>query len=102
MKIKKGDQIKVISGKDLGKRGKVLRCLPTENKAVVEGVNIIKKHRRPKRKNEKGERVILPMPISISNIQLICPKCNKPVRIGYKFLGDKKVRICKKCQSELD
>lgn len=103
MKIKKADQVKVLSGKDRGKKGKVLRCLPEIGKIVVEKVNVVKKHQKPKRQSEKGERISLPMPINISNVQLICPKCNKPTRIGYKKLEKgKKTRVCKKCQVEID
>ncbi len=102
MKIKTGDQVKILSGKDRGKKGKVMRCLPQSFQIVVEKVNIVKKHRKPKRRNEKGERISLPMPIDISNAQLICPKCNKPARIGYKKLKNGKIRICKKCQAEID
>ena len=99
MKIKKGDTIKIICGKDLGKTGKVLRILPEKGKAVVEGLNLKIKHVRPKKEREKGQRISFPAPINISNLMLVCSKCQKATRVGYKILGDgKKVRICKKCK----
>ncbi len=101
MKIRKGDQVKIISGKDRGKQGNVLRVFPNENKILVEGVNLSKKHRKAKGKNAKGERVVLPMPIDTSNAQMICSGCSKPTRVGLKEVGEKKVRVCKKCQKEL-
>jgi large subunit ribosomal protein L24 len=99
MKIKKGDLVLVISGKYRGKKGKVLRALPKENKVVVEGVNLVKKHLKPRSGREKGEIVTIFAPISVSNVKLLCPNCQKPTRIGFKFENGKKVRICKKCQS---
>jgi len=102
MKIKKGDQVKIISGKDRGKTGKVLRVFPKGNKIVVEKVNIVKKHQKPKREGEKGERISRPMPIDMSNAQLICPKCGKPTRIGYKITEKgKKFPVCRKCKEEI-
>jgi len=101
MKIKKGDQVVVIKGKDRGKKAKVLRGFPKENKVLVEGVNIRKVHKRPKREGEKGQVVEIPTPINVSKVKLICPKCGKPTTIGYKRTGNEKYRICKKCQKEL-
>lgn len=101
MKIKKGDTVKILSGKDRGKNGKVLRMVPSENKAVVEGVNLAKKHKKATKRGEKGQRITIPMPINVSNLQLVCPKCGKPTRVGYKVTEDKKHRICKKCNTEL-
>ncbi len=97
MKLKKGDQVLIISGKDRGKKGKILRALPKERRIVVEGVNLVKKHQRPRRRREKGEIVEMPVPIDVSNVKLICPKCKKAVRVGYKIIKDNKYRICKKC-----
>jgi len=99
MKIKKGDQILVISGKDRGKKGKVIESLPKENRIVVENINLRKKHNRPKRSNEKGQIVELPVPFSVSNVKLICGKCGRAVRAGYRVEGKKKHRICKKCEA---
>lgn len=101
MKIKKNDIVKMLAGKDSGKTGKVLRAFPTEEKVVVEGLNIFKKHTRPKKEGEKGQRVEAPRKITVSNVALLCPKCNKTTRVGYKKTGDKKYRVCKKCQAEI-
>jgi large subunit ribosomal protein L24 len=101
MKIKKNDQIKISTGKDKGKTGKVLRIFPEENKLLAEGLNLVKKHVRPRREGEKGQRVEVPGKIDVSNVMLVCPKCGKASRVGYKQVGDKKVRVCKKCSGEI-
>jgi large subunit ribosomal protein L24 len=107
MKIIKGDNVLVICGKDRAKTGKVLRAFPKKGRILVEGVNIAKKNQRPRRQGEKGQIVSLPKPIDISNAKLICPKCAKPTRVGYKEIEGKKagqkqsVRVCKKCQAEI-
>lgn len=101
MKIKKGDQVKIIAGKDKGKSGKVLRVFREEKKITAEGLNIVKKHSRPRREGEKGQRIEVPGKINVSNVMLICPKCGKPARVGYKKTDAGKFRICKKCQSEI-
>ncbi len=102
MKIKKGDNVIVITGKDKGRKGKVLRVLPKEGKIVVENINRIIKHIRPKKQGEKGQRVEMSVPFNISNVKLICPKCGKPTRAGYRILDKNKVRICKKCKEIVD
>ncbi len=101
MKIKKGDLVLVILGKDRGRKGKVLKAFPKERKVLVEGVNLIKKHQRPKRTGEKGQIIQLPKPIDVSNVKLICPKCGKATRVGYKIIAKNKFRICKKCSQEI-
>lgn len=101
MKIKKNDTVLIISGKYRGKRGKVLRIFPKEMKILVEGINLVKKHRKPKKEGEKGEIVTLPTPINLSNAQLICPKCSKITRAGYKIVGNTKYRVCKKCNQAI-
>jgi len=101
MKIHKNDQVLIISGKDRGKKGKVLAVFPKEAAVVVEGSNIRKKHVKPKRSGEKGQVVETPAPIAVSNVKLICPKCGKLTRVGYKLVEDKKYRICKKCGGEI-
>jgi large subunit ribosomal protein L24 len=101
MKIKKNDTILIIAGKDKGKKGKVLESLPKENKIVVEGLNLTKKHQRPRRQGEKGQIVEIPRPLNISNTKLVCPKCGQGTRIGYKIVGKEKFRMCKKCDSEI-
>jgi len=101
MKIKKDDTVLIISGKDRGKKGKVLRVFPKEKRILVEGVNIIKKNQKPRKTGEKGQIVQLPKPIDISNAKLICPKCQKATRIGYKIFENKKYLFCKKCGQEI-
>lgn len=101
MKIKKEDQIKVISGKDRGKTGKVLRVLPKDNKLVVEKINMLKKHIRPRKEGEKGQIVEVAVPMDVSNVILVCVHCGKPARVGYKIEGEKKIRFCKKCKAEI-
>jgi len=98
MKIKKGDIVKILKGKDNGKSGKIIKVLPKENKVVIEGLNLYKKHVRPKKQNEKGQIVEVPRPINISNVMLICPLCQKPTRVSFVQINSKKLRKCKKCQ----
>ncbi len=102
MKIIKGDNVKVLSGKSRGKTGKILEVHTKNDKVVVEGVNMQKKNVRPKREGEKGQIVEFNAPIHISNVQLVCPKCSKPTRIGFvrSDKGDK-TRICRKCETAL-
>ncbi len=97
MRIKKGDQVKILAGKDRGKTGNVLRVIPDEERVVVENINVHKKHTGPRRSGEKGQIIQAPAPIHISNIALICTKCGKPTRVGFRFEETKKVRYCKKC-----
>ena len=99
-KIKKNDLVRMLSGKDRGKTGKVLRVFPSENKVIVEGLNMIKKHTRPRREGEKGQRVEVPRKVFTSNVMLVCPKCSKASRVGYKKTGREKMRICRKCKGE--
>ena len=101
MRIKNGDNVFIKAGKDKGRKGKVIKALPKEGKIVVEGINIIKKHVRPKKQGEKGQVVHIPSPFDISNVLIICDKCGKAVRVGYKTVENKKVRICKKCSAEI-
>lgn len=102
MKIKKNDNVLVIKGKDRNKTGKVLGILPEKGRAVVGGVNIIKRHQRPKKAGQKGQILSVEAPLRIENIMIICPKCGASVRIGYKKLeSGEKVRICKKCNQEI-
>ncbi len=102
-KIKVNDKVAVLTGKNKGKKGKVIQVLPTMDKAVVEGVNIMYKHLKPKSKGEKGQRIQFNGPLTLSNLALICPKCNKVVKTGIKVSENKnKVRFCKKCQEIID
>ena len=101
MKIKKNDQVLIISGKDKGKKGKVLGVFPEAQKITVENLNLAKKHRRARRQGEKGQVVEIARPLAISNVKLICPKCGQAARIGYKITEAGKLRICKKCEQEI-
>lgn len=101
MKLRKSDLVLVISGDDRLKKGKIVKVLPAENKVLVEGVNIIKKHVKPKRNGEKGQIVQIAKPISISKVKLICPKCNAVSRVGYAVNAENKNRVCKKCGQEI-
>lgn len=107
MKIKKNDKVKIISGKDKGKTGKVLQIFADKNRASVEGINLLIKHLRAQRRGEKGQRIEFPAPINVSNLSIICPKCNKDTRIGYEIVkkedgSTKKFRKCKKCNEVID
>jgi large subunit ribosomal protein L24 len=96
MNIKKGDQVLVISGKDRGRKGKVIEALPKQTRVIIENINLRKKHVRPKKSGEKGQIVELPGPLNVSDVKIICPKCNKASRVGHKLEGKKKYRICGK------
>lgn len=106
MNIKKGDKVKILTGKDKGKTGKVLQVLPSRERASIEGLNLLIKHLRPRRQGEKGQKIEFPAPVDLSDIMLVCPKCDKPMRPGYQIIdmagGKKKVRICKKCKQVID
>jgi len=101
MKIHKDDQVLIISGKDKGRKGKVIEALPKEARIIIENINLRKKHVKPKKSGEKGQIVELPGPLNVSDVKIICPKCNKAARIGYKLENKKKYRICKKCNQEI-
>lgn len=101
MKVKKGDNVLVIAGKDRGRTGKIIRSLPKEGKILIEGVNLKKKHMRPKKQGEKGQIIDIPAPLDSSNIKIICPKCGKAARIGYSVKNKEKYRICKKCKQAI-
>ena len=97
MKIKKGDTVQVLSGKDKGKKGEVLEIIPKDSKVVVKGVNVRKKHIKPRKQGEEGGIISIECAIDSSKVNVVCSKCGKSARIGYKTEKDKKVRICKKC-----
>ena len=102
LKIKKGDTVQVIKGKDRGKKGKVLRISPDENRTIVEGLNLIKKHRRKTREDQQGGIVSIEAPINISNLMLLCKNCNRAVRVGFTLLKDgTKSRFCKSCKEAI-
>lgn len=101
MKFKKGDTVKITTGKDAGKTGKVIHVDSKAGKIVVEGANIFKKHAKPRTQNEKGQIVNVPRPLNASNALIVCPSCHKTTRIGTRIEGAKKERICKKCKANL-
>ena len=101
MNIKKNDTVIVLSGKDKGVKGKVLTAMPKENKVIVEKVNVVSRHTKPRKQGEQGGILQKEAPIYACKVQKVCPKCNKPTRIGHKVEGDKKVRICRKCGAEI-
>ena len=102
--IRRNDNVVVTTGKDRGKRGRVLKVLPERNRLVIEGVNFVKRHTRPNpQRSIKGGVVEREAPLHASNVQLICPECGKPTRIGRRVIGDgRKVRICRKCEGVVD
>jgi large subunit ribosomal protein L24 len=102
--IRKNDNVLVVTGKDRGKRGRVLKVLPEKNRLIVEGVNVIKRHTKPNPgKNVKGGIVEREASVHASNVQLVCPECGAQTRLGRKVLGDgRKVRICRKCEGVVD
>jgi len=98
-KIKKGDTVQAIKGKDRGKKGKVITVFPERNKALVEGINLVKKHRRKTQQDQQGGIVSIAAPINLSNLSIFCKHCNRPTRIGFSILKDgTKSRICKACK----
>ena len=102
--VRKNDSVVIITGKDRGKRGRVLKILPAKNRVVVEGVNVIKRHTKPNpQKQIKCGVVEREAPLHASNVQIVCPECGKATRVGRKILGDgRKVRICRKCEGVVD
>lgn len=101
MKIKKGDKVMMMGGKDSGKTGKVLSVDTKTGKAMVEGLNMFKKSVRPRKQGEKGQVISVPQAITMSKINIICSSCGKPTRIGYKLESKSKIRICKKCNASI-
>jgi large subunit ribosomal protein L24 len=110
MKIRAGDTVEVITGKDAGRRGRVLEAIPTEGRVIVEGRNIAKKHSRPRPvRGSRGAQMTpggvidLEQAIEVSNVMLVCPSCNKPTRVGAGTLSDgSKIRVCKKCGGQIE
>jgi large subunit ribosomal protein L24 len=101
MKLKKGDNVIIIAGKDKGKKGKIIHVFPQKERIVVEGLNMVKKHQRPKKSGEKGQTINRPMPLHVSNAMIVDPKTEKGSRIGKKKVGDKMVRIARKSNQEI-
>ena len=101
--IKKNDTVKVIAGRESGKTGRVYRVMPDEDRVLVEKLNIVKRHTRPNAVNRQGGIVEKEAPIHVSNVMVVCTKCNKPTRVSHSFLDSgKKVRVCKKCGEPMD
>ncbi|HBJ8598387.1 TPA: 50S ribosomal protein L24 [Listeria monocytogenes] len=102
MHVKKGDKVKVITGKDKGKSGKVLAAFPKKERVLIEGINMVKKHTKPSNINPQGGILNVEAPIHVSNVMLIDPKTGEPTRVGYEVKGDKKVRVAKKSGEVID
>ena len=101
MRIKKGDTVKILSGNDKGKQGEVLEVVPKSEKILVKGVNIRKKHVKPRKQGEEGGIISAECAIHSSKANVVCPKCNKATKIGYTVEKDEKVRVCKKCGAKI-
>ena len=101
MKFKKGDNVKVIKGKDKGKTGKIDKVIPKKDQVLISNINQYKRHLKARSQGQPSEIVTLTKPLSSENVILVCPKCNKTTRIGYKLQKGVKSRICKKCNSEI-
>ena len=99
MRLKKGDNVKVIAGKDRGKTGTVLKAYPASQKISIEGINMYKKRLRPKSQGQKGETVLVARPLSATNVMLVCPNCKIPTRLGGRVEGQRNVRYCIRCQA---
>ena len=101
MRIKKGDNVSVLSGNDKGKTGEVLEVMPKADKIVVKGVNVRKKHVKPRKAGEEGGIISVECAIPSSKVNVVCPKCGKVTKVGYTVEKDQKVRVCKKCGAKL-
>jgi large subunit ribosomal protein L24 len=102
LRIRKGDRVRVLTGKDRGKEGEVSRALPATGKLIVDGVNVAKKHQKATRATMQGGIIDKDMPIPVANVALICPTCNAATRVGFRFEDDgTKVRVCKKCGGDI-
>ncbi len=100
--VKTGDEVIVIQGKDRGKKGKVLQVAPSEGKVIVEGVNIVSKHVKPRKMGEAGGIIKAESALYADKVQLVCPKCGQATRVGHVMEGDKKMRVCKKCNAKFE
>ncbi|HEY3834526.1 MAG TPA: 50S ribosomal protein L24 [Acidimicrobiia bacterium] len=102
MKLRKGDEVQVLAGKDVGKTGTISRVLPERDRVIVDGMNVVKKHQKPTRATMQGGIIDKEMPMHVSNVALVCDKCKKATRIGYRIDGSgKKVRVCRKCEADI-
>ena len=102
MKVKKGDDVVVLAGKDIGRRGTITRVINETNKVIVDGVNMVKRHTKPKGQVMQGGIIDKEMPIDASNVGIVCRACHKPTRVGFRFdATGKKIRVCRKCGGDL-
>jgi large subunit ribosomal protein L24 len=102
LKIKKGDRVRVLTGKDRGKEGTVAYAYPAEGKVIVDGVNVAKKHQKPTRSTTQGGIIDKDMPLPVANVALVCPSCGKATRVGYRIdASGEKHRVCKKCEADI-
>jgi large subunit ribosomal protein L24 len=102
MKIRKGDRVVVLSGKDRGREGTVTRAIPGKGRVIVDGANVAKRHQKPTKQTQQGGIIDKEMPLDVSNVAILCPSCGKPTRVGHRFEPDgTKVRICRKCEGDL-
>ena len=100
MKLRKGDRVRVLSGKDVGREGEITRVIPERNRVIIDGVNVAKKHQRATKATMQGGIIDKDMPIHVSNVAIVCNTCG-PTRIGYRFDGNDKIRVCRKCGKDL-
>ncbi len=100
LKLRKGDRVQVLQGKDRGKTGSITRVLPREGKVIVDGINVAKKHQKPTRATMQGGIIDKDMPLPVSNVAIVCSKCG-PTRVGYRVVDNEKRRVCKKCGGDL-
>lgn len=98
MKIKKNDNVMMLSGKDRGKSGKVVRIFPGDAKVMIEGLNLLTRHQRPRGQGQKGQKIQIPRKVPVGTVMLVCPKCSQKARIGYRVEAESKQRVCKKCE----
>ncbi len=101
MKLKKGDNVKIIRGKDKGKEGKIEKTLPKANKVLITNVNQFKRHLKARSQSQPSEIVTITKPLPVTNVALVCPKCHLQTRIGFRLEKDKKIRICRKCNAQI-
>jgi large subunit ribosomal protein L24 len=101
MKVRKGDRVRVLSGKDVGQEGEVSRVIPERGRVIVDGLNVAKKHQKATKAMMQGGIIDKEMPIQVSNVAVVCPACNVHTRVGYRFEGGEKIRVCKKCGKDL-
>jgi len=102
LKIRKGDTVQIIKGRDKGKKGKVLDIIDKNRRALIEGLHLVKKHKRQTRQDQQGGIVSIEAPVGIGNIMMLCKQCNRPVRVGFKIQEDgRKLRVCKSCKENI-